>query len=167
MRTLFIFLLFTLTSNSLPVAHDFHLSVCEINYNSTTKALEISYKVFIDDLELALKENGAKKMHLGTEKESEEADYEIYEYLKQNFSLSSTEVYSYNYIGKEMSPEEDAFWCYLEIENIEPPVSLEIKNEVLLSTFDDQKNIVQIKMPNDKQGYLIFDNKTKVDKVDF
>lgn len=34
--------------------HDFHTSLTEINYNSQSRSLELSVRVFTDDLELAL-----------------------------------------------------------------------------------------------------------------
>ena len=38
--------------------HPFHVSVCEIYHNSKTNSLEISMKLFTDDLELSIQQKG-------------------------------------------------------------------------------------------------------------
>ena len=59
-----------------------------------------------------------------------------------------------------MSEDLVAVWCYLEIENIKPFKKLYVKNNTLMETFDDQKNIISVSGPNKRKGYLMF-NKSK------
>ena len=50
-------------------AHDMHVSVCELRWNETSGAFEVSIKVFIDDLERALTKDGAPGLFIGTKKQ--------------------------------------------------------------------------------------------------
>ena len=42
---------------SLVLPHEFHVSRCEITYRTETQSLEIIQHMYVDDLELALKED--------------------------------------------------------------------------------------------------------------
>ena len=65
MKAAFITVLISLVS-----VHEFHLSLTEINHNAENRSLEISIKLFTDDLTTALIQAGAsKKIELGTEAE--------------------------------------------------------------------------------------------------
>ena len=74
----------------------------------------------------------------------------------------------YTFLGKEVSEDLQAVWCYLEIENINSIKELKIKNQLLTSLFDDQKNIVSITSTAEgRKGYFLFDKKTFEDTVQF
>ena len=154
-------------SETVP-AHEFHISKCLIEFNEKEKALQFTLHLFIDDLEEALKLQGADKLFICTEKEAETAEDYIYKYLQQKLSISleGKEV-GYTFIGKEMSEDMVAVWCYLEIENVENIHQLHVKNSILLEAFDDQKNIISIIGPNKKKGYLLFNNAKNEETLEF
>jgi uncharacterized pyridoxamine 5'-phosphate oxidase family protein len=148
--------------------HEFHISKCLIEYNEKEKAVQITMHLFIDDLEKALSEQGAEKLYICTEKEDENAEAYIYKYLQQRFKINlENEGKDYTFIGKEISEDLVAVWCYMEIENIESIEKLSIKNDVLTEIFDDQKNIIQIVGPNKKRGYFLFDKNKFEESLSF
>lgn len=148
--------------------HEFHLSKCQIDFNQEEQALQISFHMFIDDLEEALRNQGADKLYIGTEKESKHAEQHLFKYLQKCFKLSvNGKALDYIFIGKEPSEDLQAIWCYLEITGIEKVESILVENTVITEIYDDQKNIVHIKMPNKKQGYLILEKGKSSDKVSF
>lgn len=148
--------------------HEFHISKCLIEYNEKEKALQVTLHLFIDDLEEALREQGADKLFICTEKESEKAEDYIYKYLQQKLEISLDEqTVNYTFIGKEMSEDMVAVWCYLELENVESFDKLYVKNRILLDTFDDQKNIISIVGPKKKKGYLLFNNAKNEETLEF
>ena len=57
-----LFLTAPLTTTEL--IHDLHLSKSEIRHNTKNNALEISVKIFIDDLELTLQEAGHPNLNI-------------------------------------------------------------------------------------------------------
>ena len=149
--------------------HEFHISKCMIDYAEDEKALQITLHIFLDDLEETIRNTGVKeKLNLCTEKEHADGDRYLLEYIEKFMSLQVNQKEAkYNYLGKEPSEDKLAAWCYLEIENVQQLDELQVKYAVLTELFDDQKNIVQIKGPNKKKGYFLFDNKKNEDSVTF
>ena len=74
---------------------------------------------------------------------------------------------TYNFIGKEISEDLVAVWCYLEIENIERFNKIHVKNNILLEVFEDQKNIISVIGPDRKKGYLLFNNAKNEETIEF
>ena len=61
--------------------HEFHLSNTIVNYNSEEKAIQITMRIFIDDLELALQGIGHDSLKLCTSKEKQSAEQHVFEYI--------------------------------------------------------------------------------------
>ena len=58
-----------------------------------------------------------------------------------------------NYLGKEY--ENDIMFCYLEMENIKDINAIEISNKILFDKFDDQKNIIRLKINNKNKSFVL------------
>ncbi len=148
--------------------HEFHLSKCQIDYSDSDQALQISLHLFIDDLEDALREQGADKLFICSDKEHEEAEMHLFQYIQQRLTLKvDNQAVTYEFIGKEPSEDLQAVWCYLEISSVAPPKRLDISNDLLMEIFDDQKNIVVVSGPGKKDGYFLFVKGKHEDGVDF
>jgi len=152
----FIGLLSFLLFSAFAPAHEFHMSKCQIDYNEQEKALQISLHLFIDDLEDALKQAGIKKVHLCSEKETADAEEQLYTYLQSNFLLEvNQEKVNYDFIGKEQSEDLIGVWVYLEVTEVEDLKDFSITNQLLVETFEDQKNITSVSVPPAQQKYFI------------
>ena len=138
--------------------HEFHVSKCLVKYSEKDQSLQISIHIFIDDFETALKDK-EDQLFLGTEREKSSADQFVENYLteKLKIKVDGTDQ-SFEYIGKEISDDLQALWCYFEIENTNPNQKIEIENTVLMELFDDQKNIVSLKGPLQSKAYFLFVN---------
>ena len=169
---LYLFLIFTwFTSPTIPEAtppvHEFHISKCVIDCNKEAQAIQVSLHIFIDDLEEALRQQGADKLFICTEKESEKAETYVSRYLEQHFVLTvNNEKVKYNFIGKEISKDLQAVWCYLEVTDITDVQSIQLKNDILMEVFDDQRNIIALNA-NDKEEFLMFDRSNYSKTIDF
>ena len=165
------FLLFLLSFfTNPPIAdHEFHISKCEIAYNEADQAIQISLHLFIDDLEEALAAKGFKNLAIGMDEETAKAEQHIADYLAEQFEISiNGEQHTYSFLGKELSEDLQAVWCYLEIENITSVEQLTVRNQILTQTFDDQKNIISIRSSaKGRKGYFLFDGTTFEDTVSF
>ncbi len=148
------------TVHRLPFTiHAFHTSITEMRYNSKEKAFEISLRVFTDDLEKTLSANNQNKKFVIDN--NDKNDVFIEPYIRKHFVIttSKNQKLNYQYVGKEK--EGDATWIYLEMLVNEPLKSSKIQNDVLIDMFEDQTNIVNIFVNNDKKSYL-FTVKNKV-----
>lgn len=151
-----------------PKVHDFHLSKCLIEYNMTDKAIQISMQIFIDDLEEALRKEGADNLALCTEKEAPDAEVHFKRYLTKHFRLSlNGKEATYNYLGKEISDDLQSLWCYLEIEQVTNLREIKVSNDILMEIFDDQQNIINVKGPGNQGGMWLFKKGKSSDVVSF
>ena len=156
-------ILFTLTAfilMALPVvskAHDIHVSISEVRWNEETSSFEVAVKIFIDDLELALKQDGITGLSIGTPKESADAHTHISAYLKKHFKIElDGVVLDHDFLGKEMSEDLQAIWCYIEIKTPGAFVrNVKLTNDILLELYDDQRNIMDIRMNKQHKAYTI------------
>jgi hypothetical protein len=131
--------------------HDFHLSLTEIDHNVERKTLEVSIKLFTDDLSLALQAQGAPKMEIGTDREPPQANELIENYLRRNVKfVVNTKPVVYKYLGKQA--EMDATWCFLEIPNVSKVQTIEIINTLLIDQFDDETNMVNLNIAGRKKS---------------
>ena len=134
-------------------AHEFHLSLTEIRHNSESRSIEVSIKLFTDDLLVALEQAGAPKMELGTENEPPEANELIESYLKAHFKLMvNGKPTEFTYLGKEA--ELDATWCFVEVKDVKKVQTIEVQNTLLLEAFDDQTNMVNLNINGRKKSGL-------------
>jgi len=134
-------------------AHEFHLSLTEIRHNSESKSIEVSIKLFTDDLLVALEQAGAPKMELGTENEPPEANELNESYLKAHFKLMvNGKPTDFTYLGKEA--ELDATWCFVEVKDVKKVQTIEVQNTLLLEAFDDQTNMINLNINGRKKSGL-------------
>ena len=153
-------LLFVLTS--FTEVHKFYLSVTNINYSEKNDALQITTRIFIDDLEALLKERYNINVTLDTNKESALAEEYIKKYLKTKFVLAlNEENIAYNYIGKKY--DNDVVIFYLEVPNVGFTAlkSISVQNEVLTDLYEEQKNLVHIKWKGKKKSFVLIRENNK------
>lgn len=138
--------------------HDIHISLSEIRWNETTSAFEVSIKLFIDDLELALGKKGVTGLAIGTDREAAGANDHIAAYLSQHFKIElDGQLLTPRFHGKELSEDIIAIWCYVEYPSPAGPARrCAITNDVLLDLYDDQRNIMDIRMSKTHKDYTIF-----------
>jgi hypothetical protein len=147
----------------LPHKHSFHISKSEIKYNAPDNALQITTHIFLDDFEKALAKQTPTKLNIGTPTEHTTTNTLIENYLKTHFQLTINDInIAYNFIGKEISSDYAAVWCYMEVKNVASLKKITVKNNILTEIYSDQKNIINLTLPNGKQGYLMFD-KAKIE----
>ena len=152
----------------LEVTHDFHISRCEINWDEKSGDLQIAAHIFIDDLETALQWKGVKGLRIGTDKESKEADRYITNYLSQHLRCKDqNSALTFSFLGKEVSEDKMAVWCYLEVSSQKQIKKLTVENSLLTEIFPDQKNIVEFTLNGKRSGFVILDGKKKAETFVF
>ena len=126
----------------LIVFHPFHVSVCDMTYDPKDKHLKISYRIFLDDLELGMQKHTADPTLDITKIGSESMALE--QYILQHLELSvDNKKKALAYVGHEI--EEDAMWCYIEIEKLRPFKSITVSNKLLFDVYLDQENLVHLR----------------------
>ncbi len=127
----------------LVFVHPFHLSLTEIKWNKGSGQLEISQKIFWDDLEIALSSYHDTSIDFLNPANKEILNKQLETYLlTQNKIWIDEKEVDIKYLGYEV--EEDAAWFYFESAKLKEPTAVKIKNSLLIEPFPDQKNVVQV-----------------------
>ncbi len=144
-----------LVSLALIQEHDIHLSVCDIEYLSSGKKVELTMKIFYDDLLEAV------GLRMGEElpEDYKSADELIEKFINNHFVIIvNGEKKSLIYIDSYSYPP--AVWSTLEFEQKEEIREVRIVNTILLELFSDQKNLVNVSYGN-KKHVIAMDHKKK------
>lgn len=135
-------------------AHEFYLSVTEIEYNNEEQSLQIITRVFIDDFQNVLNERYGEDLQLSEDDEEGPVGENIEKYLSQKLRLNANgKELQLNYLGKEY--DADQLVLYIEVENVAPFNKIEVTNEILTDLFDDQKNVVHVKVNGETKSLLL------------
>lgn len=130
-------------------AHQFYISLSLLNYNQENKQMEVSVKLFIDDIEKALNQNFHQDYYLGTDKEIDRTKNDLEKYILSKFYfMQGSDTISLAFLGHEY--EDDLCWVYLESEMLAKLEEISVHNSILCEVYPEQKNILQLKIGNTK-----------------
>jgi hypothetical protein len=136
--------------------HPIHVAITEMEYKPSAKSLQITHKIFTDDLEkhieLLQKKAGKNiRLQIGTPKEASQTDALLEQYIALNFVvIIDGKPITPKLLGKEQ--ETDATWIYMEVENLNFPRKVEITDTFLLDLHEDQQNYVHCKVADKKKS---------------
>lgn len=145
--------------------HKFYVSVTQIDFVPNKKRVEITSRIFIDDLEKALEKRFKKKFYLTSSREIENADALIQEYLKEKIKISiNKKSQNIEYLAREV--EGDVLIFYTKIAVSKKINTFEIFNSLLTDIYKEQQNIVHVNINSNKNSFL-FTNSDTNQKIDY
>lgn len=142
--------------------HKFYVSVTNVEYVEEEKSLQITSRIFIDDLEELLAVRYDIEAALATANEVNNSDDLISKYLNSKFEIKiNGQSKAYSFLGKEY--RDDLIVCYLEIPGIDIPnvSSIEVRNDVLTELFEEQQNVVHLKIGTKKKSFILMRENNK------
>jgi hypothetical protein len=139
--------------------HKFYISKTIIEFNTRTQQFEITCKMFTDDLDLTLSQLNGKQLRLGTSQEHSDANGMLENYMKQHFKCSIDGVpVEWRWVGKEV--ENDLTYCYMEIFRKPDFSTFTVTNDLLVSHFPDQQNIVDFSLFGTTQTLVFLNDRS-------
>ncbi|PSR52807.1 hypothetical protein AHMF7605_04350 [Adhaeribacter arboris] len=133
------------------VFHPFFVSITEIRQNEKSKNLEISSRIFFDDLEKTLEKKYKVQINILKPTDQKQINNLIADYLQQQLQLRvDGKLVKLKYLGYEI--EEDAAWCYLEAPQTTPVKRLEIQDAILFDQHPEQQNLVHVTIGKQRQS---------------
>jgi hypothetical protein len=141
--------------------HKFYMGIFQVNYAAEKKMIQITSRIFIDDLNNGLEKKYHKKTFVGTEKETQ-ADIDLLKkYLADNFSIKiNGQPKSITFLSKEVEAG-DVLVCYSRIKDIDKFKTIEISNSVLVDWNAEQQNITHISVFGIKKSVLFTESSRK------
>lgn len=136
--------------------HKYYISIYQIDYIPNKKRVEITARIFADDLNNALEKKYKTTSYLGSNKENAEDLILLKRYFSEKFFVKvNGQKKEVKFLFKEL--ETNVVICYLKIENVAKISDFELTNSVLLESNPEQQNIIQYKI-NTQKGSVVFTN---------
>ena len=134
--------------------HPFYVSVTEIHHNAKERSLEISCKVFSDDMENILKQNYKVAVDFTDQKQHQQIDKLMYDYFSKHLALSSDgKPVKLNYVGFEKDSE--SVYCYLEATSIHAVKKIDVSNSILHDLTPEQINIMHVTVGGNRKSHKL------------
>ncbi|WP_142686206.1 DUF6702 family protein [Chitinophaga polysaccharea] len=135
----------------LTAMHPFYASVTEISHDAGKKELQVSCRIFTDDLENTLKAQYKAPLDLTHPANRKQAEGYVAAYLSQHLVITlDGKNIPLHFIGYRI--EEDAVWSFLEAENIPAPKKVQVKNNLLYERHPSQTNMVHVLVGGERKS---------------
>jgi len=134
--------------------HPFFVCVTEINHNVTDKTLEISCKIYADDFEKVLTQKNKSVVSISHPKDKAALDKWINLYINDHLSLKADgKQENFSYLGFEK--EDDAVFCYLQVDNIAVVKKIDVVNTMLHDLNNSQINIMHVNVGGNRKSHKL------------
>ena len=165
-KTVLLFGLFFLTiSLSSFEMHKFYVAIFQVQFVPEKKRIQITSRIFLDDLNKALEKKYHKKTSIGIGSEKPEELLLLKKYFSENLILKvNGQSQSRNYLSSE--GEEDVLVTYLTIKEITKIQNLNIQNSLLMDWNSEQQNIMHF-TANGTKNSLNFSDSSKIQMLKY
>jgi hypothetical protein len=133
--------------------HPVHISSTQIDLAKNSRSLEISVRMFTDDLEEALHATSTRRVRFGATPAGT-LDTLVASYLAKKLKLwINGSPAAGRLLGHER--DADAVLAFIEVPVTGAPKRVDIENLVMFELFSDQSNIVHVKIGDIKRNALL------------
>jgi hypothetical protein len=132
-------------------AHPLYITVTEINHNAKEKILEVSCKVFTNDLETVLEKVAGARVDLSAPKDKPASDKLISAYVEKHLRLKvDGKPVQLHFIGSEN--EADGTWSYFQVNDVPSVKKIDAGDDLLYDGFNQQINIMHVTVGGQRQS---------------
>lgn len=142
--------------------HKFYVSLTQVEYVEEKQSLQIISRVFLDDLEDALKAFSGESVRISSKSDDNTYDQLIENYFrsKLKFEIDDKKA-QWSFVGKAI--DNDMLVAYIEITRLKKIKTIVITNEILFEMFEEQQNIIRTQINDQKKSFiLISQDRSKV-----
>jgi hypothetical protein len=137
--------------SAFSLMHPYYLSVTELAYNAKERSFQGSVKMYVSDLETALKKISGRTVDLINSPDNENNRKLIESYLTKRLTIKvDGSLKNYTVIGYEHEGEN--ILAYFEIKDCKTVKSLTIINSVLYDYIKQQINIIHVEVRGIKKS---------------
>jgi hypothetical protein len=136
------------------LVHPFYVSVVEMEHNTKDQSLDVSVRIFTDDLEGALKQAGYPKPDLASTTDKTAADKMVAQYIQQHLKITvNNKAGSLQYVGYEVVKE--SVFAYFEIAGVSQVKKVDADCNLLYEYQPQQINILHVTANKNKQSFKL------------
>ena len=128
----------------------FYVSITRVKSDLSRTVLDISVRIFTDDLEEAILADQTRRLSLLRAKKKLNREDFVKDYIESRlaFQINGTPR---DLIYIDMVDELDATSVLLQINNVNKINTIEVENSILIDLFDTQANIMRFEVENQKK----------------
>jgi hypothetical protein len=143
------------------VLHPYYMSVTEMEYKATEKEVQISSKIFIDDLEYALEQEFKTDVAILQAADKKKNEALLSSFFQKHLKLTiDGKPAVIELIGFER--EEEAIWSFLVVKNVNKLKTVTVFNDLLYTFRQDQINIIHFKKGDNRKSHRFTHPDTQV-----
>jgi hypothetical protein len=125
--------------------------VTEIKHDAAKNELQVSCRIFADDLENVLKKQSRLAVDIIHPANRTQTDSLVAGYLNKHLVITvDGKAVKLHYLGYKI--EEEAAWCFLEVENIRPFKQVHVKDDILYSEHPNQINMIHVILHDERKS---------------
>ncbi|GAC1438982.1 MAG: hypothetical protein NVSMB63_03630 [Sediminibacterium sp.] len=136
------------------MVHPFFVSVIDINHNVKETTVEISVRIFTDDLEKTLRKKTTGTIDLTNPKDKAFVEKQINAYISQKLQLKiNGQPAGMHFLGYEQ--QQESTWSYFEVKNIRVVKNLGVFCSLLHDFETNQVNIFHVKANGAEKSFKL------------
>ncbi len=156
-KWLFVFAIASLNINHHPI----FVSVTTIDHNMTHKTLEVSCKIFTDDLETTLRKKYHKKVDLLAVKLNEAMKPMVNDYIKKHLVITADgKLANLQFIGFEQ--QEEGIISYFEVKDVATVKKIEVIDNILYDEKPQQMEIIHVTVNGQRKSSRLDNPESRV-----
>ena len=123
--------------------HPFYVSVTEIEHVKAKNEVQVSCRIFADDLENVLKKEAHLPLDIIHPGDRRQMDSLIAGYISRHLVVKvDGKVLKMQYLGYKI--EEEAAWCFLSVSEVVGFKQVKVKDDILYREHPNQINMVHV-----------------------
>ena len=127
----------------LSLFHPFYVSVTEVNHNARSQEVEVSCRIFYDDLERTLEKQYHTRVDIVKPADKSKVNQLLNDYIKKHLIIKADgKQLALSYVGYEI--QEDAAWTYFEVKGINKVKKFEVHDDLLFTEHPEQINMLHV-----------------------
>lgn len=131
--------------------HPYYVSVTELMHNKAEKTIEISCKIFTNDLETILRQNTKGYVDILHPKDKAATEKLIRDYIAKHLTINiDGKILQPEYLGYEI--EEEATWSYLQIKNVPAVKKITLNNSILYDYKKEEINMMHVSVNGERKS---------------
>lgn len=134
--------------------HPFYVGVVEVAHNKGAATLELSCKLFAEDIEAALEQQYKTSLDLTQSQQKATIDRLLADYVQKHLLVQAGgRAQPLRFLGFEQ--ETESLYCYFEASGVRTVKTVVLRNSLLYDLTDKQVNIMHVVVDGVRKSYKL------------